>query len=279
MDISYQVDEVHFGENHVSFSVDFHLGGKAANVSVALKKLGIQSQLIADIGNDPFGQRITEELKTFGVISLLKVKPAMTGFTFIVVESDGTNTMFNYPGANLLLSSEDVSNFEKELLSSDIVFYQTGAGNHEEIIRYLKTLRKPIFLELSEVVEIDLLDEIDFASLNKQEALNLTKERDIDRALEKLLSYGIKNIFLKLGEKGSVHASRQGIISKGAFKIKPVDTTGAGYSFSAGCIYGILHDFSVEKILEFANKCAAITCTRLGTVSAFPSIDEVEKLS
>lgn len=278
LDISYSIQQVHLGNNHVSLSVDLHLGGKAANVSVALKKLGIQSQLIADIGGDPFGQKITEELKTFGVISLLKVKPAMTGFTFIVVERDGKNTMFNYPGANLLLSVEDISSFKNELLSSNIIFYQSGTGNQNEIIRYLKTLRKPIFLELSEAVEPDLLSEIEFVSLNEQEAINITNTRDIDKALEKLLSYGIKNIFLKLGEKGSVHASKQGIVRKGAFKIQPVDTTGAGDSFSAGCIYGILHNLAIEKILEFANKCAAITCTRLGTVSAFPSIDEVEKL-
>ncbi|QAV33014.1 carbohydrate kinase family protein [Fervidobacterium changbaicum] len=276
LDISYSIQQVHLGNNHVSLSVDLHLGGKAANVSVALKKLGIQSQLIADIGGDPFGQKITEELKTFGVISLLKVKPAMTGFTFIVVEQDGTNTMFNYIGANALLSLEDISRYESELVESDLVFYQASAGRQKEIIEYLKKLQCPIFIELSEPVEPELLNGIESISLNEEEALRVTRTENTFDALGRLLSFGVGSIFLKLGDKGAIYANRENIIYGKPYKISPVDTTGAGDAFTAGCIYGILNNMPVERILDFANKCGAITCIRRGTTEAFPTYKEVE---
>jgi ribokinase len=278
IDFNYSVDTIEIGKNHVSENVETSIGGKATNIAVALRKLGIQTQLIANIGDDELGTRAISQLQSFGVIPLINVKPGTrTGFTFIVVEGDGKNTMFNYPGANGMLCVEHIAVHEKTLKSSDLIFYQVGAGESDEIISYLKTLGKPIFLELCEYVEPKILDGIDFVSLNEEEALKTTKKQNVFEAISTLLDLGIKNIFMKLGAKGSIHACEEKITYGEPYAIDAVDTTGAGDAFSAGCIYGILRNFSVEKILSFANRCGALTCTKKGTASAFPTIKEVQK--
>lgn len=278
IDFNYSVDTIEIGKNHVSENVETSIGGKATNIAVALRKLGILTQLIANIGDDELGTNAISQLQSFGVIPLINVKPGTrTGFTFIVVESDGTNTMFNYLGANATLCVEDIALHEKTLKNSDIIFYQIGAGESDEILSYLKTLGKPIFLELCKYVEPKILDGIDFVSLNEEEALKITETKNTFEALSTLLDLGIKNIFMKLGAKGSIHACEEKITYGKPYTIDALDTTGAGDAFSAGCIYGILNNFPVENILSFANRCGALTCTRKGTTRAFPTIEEVQK--
>jgi len=137
IDFNYSVDTLEIGKNHVSENVETSIGGKATNIAVALRKLGIQTQLIANIGDDELSTRAISQLQSFGVIPLINVKPGTrTGFTFIVVENDGKNTMFNYPGANDMLCVEDIAVHERTLKNSDLIFYQIGAGN---LMKYYHT--------------------------------------------------------------------------------------------------------------------------------------------
>ncbi|SHN68866.1 carbohydrate kinase family protein [Fervidobacterium gondwanense] len=72
VDIFYSVDEININSNHVSNSTAFSLGGKAANVSVALKRLGIQTSLCSAIGDDEFGDFVLSKLRDYGVSPLFK---------------------------------------------------------------------------------------------------------------------------------------------------------------------------------------------------------------
>ena len=53
------------------------------------------------------------------------------------------------------------------------------------------------------------------------------------------------------------------------------DTTGAGDSFHGGFIYGILKDWDLNKVAEFASAVAALACKKLGSRSSLPKLDEV----
>jgi ribokinase len=75
------------------------VGGKATNVFVALSKLGIKSYLIARAGDDEFGRYVANKLKELGVETRVK-EQSETGITFIIVDKDRNNTMFNHLGAN-----------------------------------------------------------------------------------------------------------------------------------------------------------------------------------
>ncbi len=276
VDIFYSVDEIKINNNHVSDSTAFSLGGKAANVSVALRKLGIQTNLVSAIGDDEFGDFVLSKLRDYGVSPLVSRKSGTkTGFTFIVVDRYGNNTMFNYLGANALLAVEDLQIYEADLLSSEIIFYQSGLG--PELLVYLKRLKRKVFVEYTEPLPPEILEGVEFVSLNEEEALRVTNRQAVDDAINSLLSLGIRNIFVKIGGRGSLYASEMKKVFADAYKVNVVDTTGAGDSFSAGCIYGILNNFSEEYILRFANKCGAITCTRKGTTEAFPILKEVHE--
>ena len=277
IDMFYPVSKIEINENHVSKDIDISIGGKGTNVSVALSKLGVESHMIASIGKDEFGNFASNKLLQFGVVPHLiysTEEKRGTGITFIVVDKDGNNTMFNYLGANALLSKALLSKYEDVILSSDVVFLQ--AGLDESILAYLIDIGAKIFLEYTERVSEKLIAGVEYASLNEHELLYVSGEEDVQSAGERLLNRGTKQIFVKLGSRGSMYISKGTQVCKEPFKIKPIDTTGAGDSFTAGCIYGLLNNFSVDKILTFANTCGALTCTRKGTTEAFPTLEEIK---
>ncbi len=277
IDMFYPVSKIEINENHVSKDIDISIGGKGTNVSVALSKLGIESHMVASVGKDEFGNFARNKLLQFGVVPHLihsTEERKGTGITFIVVDKDGNNTMFNYLGANASLSKASLSEYRDLLASSDVVFLQ--AGLDESILAYLIDIGAKIFLEYTERISEELIAGVEYASLNEHELLYVSGEEDVQSAGECLLNRGIKQIFVKLGSRGSMYISKGTQVYKEPFKIKPIDTTGAGDSFTAGCIYGLLNNFSVDQILTFANTCGALTCTRKGTTEAFPTLEEIK---
>jgi len=181
--------------------------------------------------------------------------------------------MFNYLGANKFLCSDDVLRNEEIISKSDIVYFQSGI--EPEVLNNLKKTNKNIFLELSDFIDFEILNEIPYASMNELEALRITNTTKIEDAAKKLVSLGIEKLFIKLGSKGSLYYSENETIFCESFKINPIDTTGAGDSFTAGIIYGLLNRMPVKKILKFANACGAITCLKKGTTESFPTLKQI----
>jgi sugar/nucleoside kinase (ribokinase family) len=107
---------------------------------------------------------------------------------------------------------------------------------------------------------------------------SLTGERDPERALRKLRRQHRGVICVTLGVHGSMALDGDHLIHVPAFPVHAVDTTGAGDVFRAGFVYGALAGWPTLEILRFANAAAAVSCTRLGAISAIPTRAEVEQL-
>lgn len=277
VDLLFSVRSVKLGENHVSNELVISVGGKATNVAVALSKLGVEVHLMAAIGDDPFGNWAWSELQKFGSGNLKchleRLSNERTGTTLVLVEGLGRNTMFNFLGANAKLRSAHIERHVSLLSSADLIYVQ--AGLDESIYGLILSLGKPTFLELTE--PNPWMSSFTYVSLNLEEALRLTGGRNVEETLDKLTELRLGKVFLKLGEKGSAFLSFDRLMFARSFSIEPVDSTGAGDAFSACCIYGLLSGWPVERTLEFANACGALTCLKFGTAGAFPTLDEVER--
>jgi len=114
--------------------------------------------------------------------------------------------------------------------------------------------------------------------VNSSFAQNFTKEKDYFKAAKKLFSQGPEIVVITLGEKGCLYKSCKETFTKPAFKVKVVDTTGAGDVFHGAFIYGLLKGWKLEKIAEFSNAVSAIKCTKLGGRAGIPTLKEVNEL-
>ena len=63
-----------------------------------------------------------------------------------------------------------------------------------------------------------------------------------------------------------------------AFRVNTVDTTGAGDTFHAGFIFGLLQGWPLQQQLDFACAAAALNCTAVGARGGIHSVEEIEHL-
>ena len=116
-----------------------------------------------------------------------------------------------------------------------------------------------------------------FFTPNETEAefyLNKKIKTDIDikNAGQELLKKGVKNIIITLGERGIYFANNDENFFIDAFKLKqPVlDTTGAGDAFNGAFTVGLAKNLNIKEALNFANKIAGISTTKLGAAASMP---------
>jgi ribokinase len=86
---------------------------------------------------------------------------------------------------------------------------------------------------------------------------------------------GFKTVVVTIGENGCLCGSKDKVFHSPGFKVKVVDTTGAGDVFHGAFIYGLLKRWSMRKTARFANACAALKCRKLGGRAGIPILNEV----
>lgn len=96
-------------------------------------------------------------------------------------------------------------------------------------------------------------------------------------AFKKLSGGKAKAITITLGDKGSFTWHDGKIFMQKAFRVKAVDTTGAGDVFHGAYAYGVLQDWDIKKTVEFASAVAAMKCRKPGGRSGIPALREAMK--
>lgn len=254
-------------------------GGPVATAIVALSRLGAKTAFIGKMGDDEFGSFMKNELKKEDVdISQVVTEPgASSQFAFIIVDN-------NTGKRTILWSQSDVSplresEIHRDFVTSARILHLDGLQMEAALVsaRWAKESGITVVLDgdtirpgIQELVRLT-----DVLITSHTFANQFTGENDIDKAIGKMHSMGPKIVGVTLGVEGCVMSWEDNIISKPAFKIKAVDTTGAGDVFHGAFIYGLLQEWMVEKITEFASAVAALKCRKLGGRLGIPSLNEV----
>ena len=127
----------------------------------------------------------------------------------------------------------------------------------------------------------EFFNNIDFFTPNETEAefytgIKITSEKEAKQAADKLLNLGIKKIIITLGEKGLYYSDGKEETYLKASAVKAIDTTGAGDAFNGGLAFSLLKEKPIKDCLEFANKVAGISTTKLGAGDAMPFIQDIK---
>jgi len=212
-----------------------------------------------------------------------------TGVAGIFVsESSGENAITIVPGAAGTIKNEDIDNLKDVFVKSNIFLTQleTPLKTTLYALKKAKDNGSTTILNPAPAKDIDqkLFSSIDFFTPNEIEAgyylkKDLKSKSDIESAAKDFLDKGIKNIIITLGEKGLYFANAQEKYFVDTFKLnnKVVDTTGAGDAFNGAFAFALANDYKFKYALEFANKVAAISTTKLGAANSMPRLNEIEK--
>jgi len=105
--------------------------------------------------------------------------------------------------------------------------------------------------------------------------INLLTGKGYREGANLLLKEGVKIVAVKLGDKGCyVTNGRENHLIK-PFKVKVVDTTGAGDAFCAGFIYGLLRGKSLRECGLLGNFVASKCLTKMGAREGLPKISDL----
>lgn len=277
------------GRDGLTELLKVEIGGAIVNSAIVLDKLGIPTGLLGCVGDDVWAEKIRKEISKSGInLSYLQTsKEHITGITFIIVTPDGERTMFSCRGANTQLDPDEI---DEEMIKQAGLLHISGyalldAPQRDAAQQAVKLAKKnniPVSLDtgLEPVLKdpqglLKIMSEVDICITGMQEVTALFDCTSLEEGTEKLLAAGIQLAALKLGEKGCFVATKEDSFLCPGFKVKAVDTTGAGDSFTAGMLYGWMHGLSLRATAVLANALGALASTVYGAGFSFPDKQKI----
>lgn len=273
------------GETISSHAFQLIPGGKGANQAVAASRLGASVSMIGKVGDDDYGTILMKSLTDSGVSVDGVQRTGTTGMAFITVSDDGENNIVLVPGANALVSEEDIERNLPILESSDLVLMQLESPISvvEYAAKRAAELGKVIVLNPAPARKLppELLRHTHTVTPNETELEILTGMtartiEEAEAAAQALLAMGPRRVIVTMGEKGALLVTENGAVHIPAHRVEPVDTTAAGDSFTAAFAVGMVKGMSDTEAAAFASKVAAIVVTRQGAQPSLPTLAEVE---
>lgn len=263
------VGETTFGTN---FLMKF--GGKGANQAIAASRLGSKVFFIGACGNDSIGEEQINNFKENNVdVTGLEFVEGPSGAANITI-SQKDNSIIIIPGANGKVSKEIVDKHLNLIKEADVILLQLEIPLEtvEYVVDLSHTLNKKIILNPAPAMKISssIIEKVDYLIPNEIELAQIFdgKEEDV------LKKYPNKIILTK-GSMGVNYHDGNKIVNVPALKVDVQDTTGAGDTFNGAFAFSISNDKSIKESVEFANKVAARSTTKVGAQSGMPWMEEL----
>ena len=281
IDYVYALDHIVLrGETISSESLNLFPGGKGLNQSIALARAGADVHHAGCIGLD--GEMLMNTLESSGVnTKYIKRVDEKSGHAIILVGKDGENSIVLYAGANHKIEKAQIDEVLSDFSAGDVILLQNEINNIEYIIE--KAHKKGMFTVLNcspinpNIFKLDM-SLISCVILNEVEMSEITGSEDIESGFKWLLE---KNpdmkIMLTLGKNGCVYVDKNQRVSHPIFKVKAVDTTAAGDTFTGYFISEMSKGRDMADVLRVASCASAIAVTRNGASTSIPMYDEVIK--
>lgn len=266
------------GETLTTRDFKRHMGGKGLNQSVSLCRAGAEVYHAGCVGED--GVFLRDYLAESGVdTTRVQVSGEATGHAVIQVNSEGDNCILLYPGANRYQTREMMEAALNGFAAGDLLLMQNETNGLEEMMRAAKKKGMKIAFNPSPIDDTLLtlpMELVDYFILNEIEGAALSGETEPEKIIEGLLKkYPKAQIVLTLGGAGSMYACGERRVRQPIFKVKAVDTTGAGDTFTGYFLASQLRGEDAAQSLKIAAAASAIEVTRPGAAQAIPTLDEV----
>lgn len=281
VDYVYQVDHmVQAGETLSSGGMQVFLGGKGFNQSVALAKSGIEVYHAGFIGED--GRGFIQACAEYGIhTDYIQEIPGKSGHTIIQVDRNAQNCILLHGGSNRAITKAFVDNVLSDFEKGDYILLQNEISELNYIIE--KAYEKEMTILLNPSPYDSYLEQCDMTKvsyfiLNEIEGAQLSGVSENDEIAEHILKkYPKAKVVLTLGGEGSMYQDAEQKYKQGISKVKAVDTTAAGDTFTGYFIAGLVENMKIPDILQRCAVAAGITVSREGASPSIPKVTEVEE--
>jgi 5-dehydro-2-deoxygluconokinase len=282
-----------------------YVGGSPANITIGMARLGMKAGFIGRVANDQMGRFIVQYLKNNNIDTshiVTDLSGSVTGLAFTEIKSptDCSILMYRDNVADLKLEPRDVSEDyikqSKVLLisgtalskspSREAVFLALEYARKNGVIVFFDLDFRPYSWNSSEETAIyyNLAAEKCDVVIGTREEFDLLetfekREKSDDwLTAKKLFNYSAKIVVIKHGKDGSISYTKNGESYKGSvFPAKVVKTFGAGDSYAAGFIYGLMNGWDIRKSMEYGSAAAAIVISSHSCSDAMPTKEQINR--
>jgi 5-dehydro-2-deoxygluconokinase len=273
------------------------LGGSATNVAVAGARHGLNTAVITRTGDDPFGRFIKREIHRLGVDDrYVTTVPALnTPVTFCEMFPPDNFPLYFYRepiAPDLVINAAEL---DLDAVSNARIFWATVTGLSREPSRsahhaawdargrkeltVLDLDYRPMFWPDPQSASAEVsraLSRVTVAVGNREECEIAVGETDPHRAAQALLDRGVQLAVVKQGPNGVLAQTADEIVEIPSHPIAVINGLGAGDSFGGALCYGLLNDWPLSRVIEFASVAGAIVAGRRECSTAMPTTDEVQ---
>jgi sugar/nucleoside kinase (ribokinase family) len=250
-------------------------GGSAGNTVIAVNQFGGKSFYSFLVAKDELGKFFIEDLKRNGVDSAWtydQLPEGITGKCLVMTTPDADRTMNTFLGVSSLLSPEHIN--EEAIKDSAFIYlegYLVPSPNGLEAMKEAKklaekhkvstslTLSDPNMVKyFSKQLEEVIGASVDLLFCNEEEAFMLCGTTDIQVAKQQLRKIA-KRFAITQGANGALIFDGDTYINIEPYKVRAIDTNGAGDMFAGAFLYGITHGHSYAE----AGKIASLASSRV----------------
>lgn len=263
-------------------------GGSAANTIVGLSRLGCKTGFIGKVADDPEGQMLLESFRQEGVkvAGICIRKGSRSGVVMGFVDDEGERALYIDPGVNDTLTLNEIrTEYTRQTKFLHLASF-VGQRAFETQKMLLDTIPGSVRISLDPgeiyagkgLTALEpILEKCHILMPNARELQILTGKSDYEDNANVMLDKGARIVAVKLGKNGCYVTDGRESHDVEAFKVKVVDTTGAGDAFNAGFLYGLLEGKGLRECGRIGNFVASRCVMKMGARTCLPTLADLKK--
>nr|WP_321461932.1 sugar kinase [uncultured Cohaesibacter sp.] len=253
-------------------------GGPAATAAVAVARLGLPVEFIGRVGTDDVAQAIIREFDHYKVGHRFtrEVDGASSSFSAILVDDEGERMIINY-------QDDSLSRDPAWMQSVDFAKFQTVLCDvrwHEGAVHALKMAKEaaiPSILD-ADITPQDISELValaDHVAFSEPGLAKFTQTDDLLSGLRLAQTRTDGKVYVTAGANGCYWLENGEVGHVPGFKVKVLDTTGAGDVFHGAFAFALAQGMDMAQTVRFASAVAALKCTKLGGREGIPDLETV----
>jgi ribokinase len=275
------------GETILGGEFNTSLGGKGANQAVSAARAGAAVTFIARLGNDSLGNNALAAFRKdrIDVKHIIRDDSNPSGVALILVSKTGQNCIAVAGGANNRLSALDIKKAAPAFTATDFIVLQLETPLETVQAAVIMAVQKgiPIILNPApaQVLPDSILQHISILTPNETEAelltgIKITDLKSAALAAALLLKRGVQTVIITLGAKGAWVATKENQQHVPGFRIKAVDATAAGDTFTGALAVASAEGKTCLQAVRFGHAAAALSAMKRGAQVSIPKRKEID---
>lgn len=258
-------------------------GGPACTAAYLLGKWGVSVSFVGTVGNDIYGEKILNELKSVNVdISSVQILDSEdTSSCFVLINKDAsTRTIVSFRNPDICSRNVDIECNANIVLFDGQEFELTKKvlENNPQLISVMDAGRyTPSNMELAKKATYVICSK-NFAEECAKENFDFNAPDSLNRIYMALKKEIPGTVMITLEDKGCMYEDNQKLIIVPSIKVDSVDTTGAGDIFHGAFVYTLIMNMNIKDALLFSNITAALSTKYIGTRNSIVSKDKVMEI-